>query len=484
MSALPEQLISSLRGTPGFDEQAFRKVHAAAERVTSIRFNADKCSPGDGPDAACFPAQVFPGRSIAGPVPWSEQGYYLKKRPAFFLDPLWHGGLYYVQDASSMCLSFAMEHLCDLSGPGRPLRILDLCAAPGGKSTLMAAMMPPGSLLVSNETIGSRVGVLEENMVKWGAAGVIVTQNDARDFGRLKGYFDLILVDAPCSGSGLFRKDPEAIGQWSEQQVQLCASRQRRILADVMGALKPDGRLIYATCSYSPAEDEQICDYLLDTFPLENKALPFRADWKIVETTSALHQVKGYRFYPDRLAGEGFFLACFRGVGPGEPAGADGKKGKQKPSLTRLNKAERNVVAPWIHHCDAFTLFSWKGQAWALPASVAADLESLTGKLRIVSAGLKVGKIIREELIPSHELAMSVHAAASIPRVELPAAAAVAYLRKGSPEIPVKEKGWLLATYRNHPLGWLKGVGGRFNNYYPTNWRIRGRGDPANSPEE
>ena len=181
------------------------------------------------------------------------------QRPSFTFDPLFHAGTYYVQEASSMFLEQALKQSVDLS---QPLRVLDLCAAPGGKSTLLQSLLNKESLLVSNDVIKSRAAILEENIVKWGAANVVVTNNDPAHFARLENYFDAIVIDAPCSGSGLFRRDPEAINEWSENNVQLCSQRQQRIVADVWPALKQNGILIYSTCSYSAEEDEAILDWM------------------------------------------------------------------------------------------------------------------------------------------------------------------------------------------------------------------------------
>ncbi|MBZ0099994.1 MAG: RsmB/NOP family class I SAM-dependent RNA methyltransferase, partial [Taibaiella sp.] len=224
-------------------------------------------------------------------------------------DPLYHAGAYYVQEASSMFLSQVIQQLI----PERNnLRVLDLCAAPGGKSTLIASLLEKDSLLISNEVIRTRASILEENITRWGYMNTWVTSNDPKDFSKLKGYFDIIVVDAPCSGSGLFRKDERALDEWSEANVQLCAQRQQRILADVWPALKENGILMYATCSYSPQEDEEILDWLGDDFEVASLPVQLSEEWGVVETTSAKHQFKGYRFFPHKVQGEGFFIAAVR----------------------------------------------------------------------------------------------------------------------------------------------------------------------------
>ncbi|HEY1033070.1 MAG TPA: RsmB/NOP family class I SAM-dependent RNA methyltransferase, partial [Flavipsychrobacter sp.] len=229
MIHLPEILLKNLQGVKGFNKEAFIAAHQQAA-VTSVRLNPYKVS------------GVFHN---AEKVPWCSEGRYLDARPVFTLDPLFHAGAYYVQEASSMFLQQALKATVP---DNNNLRVLDLCAAPGGKSTLIASLLGKDSLLVSNEVIRTRASILEENMSRWGYMNTWVTSNDPKDFGKLKGYFDVIVVDAPCSGSGLFRKDERALGEWSEANVALCSGRQQRILADVWPALKEGGVLIYATC--------------------------------------------------------------------------------------------------------------------------------------------------------------------------------------------------------------------------------------------
>src|SRR5579859_2899526 len=194
-------------------------------------------------------------------IPWTDFGYYLEQRPSFTLDPVFHGGAYYVQEASSMFLEQAVKQTVDLS---QALQVLDLCAAPGGKSTHLLSLLNDQSLLVSNETIRSRATVLAENMQKWGHDNVVVTNNDPDDFRPLEGFFDLIVVDAPCSGEGLFRKDASAASEWSEEQVDLCALRQRRILNQVWPSLKANGILVYCTCTYNEKENEENLIWLVE----------------------------------------------------------------------------------------------------------------------------------------------------------------------------------------------------------------------------
>ncbi len=231
--------MASLEGIEGFDAGAFEQVHTSGKKVVSIRLNPMKLLPADRAGQSDQEGNI--PALAKRKIPWSSFGYYLEARPSFTFDPLFHAGLYYVQEASGMFLEQALRQTTDLS---RPLKVLDLCAAPGGKSTLIQSLISAESLLVSNEVIRARAAILEENMVKWGAANLIITQNDPHDFQRMENYFDLLVVDAPCSGSGLFRREPEAIREWSVDNVRLCSQRQQRILADCWPALREGGVMV------------------------------------------------------------------------------------------------------------------------------------------------------------------------------------------------------------------------------------------------
>src|SRR5215204_1914653 len=305
--SLPEKLILSLKHIKGFEQKAFEDVHASDEQLTSIRVNPLKAFKSDGHWSFTQNTHksIF---DLKDKIPWSSFGYYLPQRPSFTFDPLFHAGCYYVQEASSMFLEEALKQTVDLS---KKIKLLDLCAAPGGKSSHIQSLISPDSLLVSNEVIRNRTGVLKQNVIKWGSDNVVVTNNDPQNFSRLEGFFDVLVVDAPCSGSGLFRRDAEAINEWSEQNVLLCCGRQKRIIADAFACLKEGGVLIYSTCSFSKEEDEDIADWLVQELKMKNERLKVEDLWGIVETESEKTGSFGYRFFPDKTKGEGFYLACF-----------------------------------------------------------------------------------------------------------------------------------------------------------------------------
>ncbi|PPL01805.1 methyltransferase RsmF C-terminal domain-like protein [Parapedobacter indicus] len=447
---VPPALVRRLGNLAGFDTDAFEAVHEQEGGITSIRVNPDK-------------PQVSPPAS-GDPVPWCNTGYYLSERPVFTLDPLFHAGCYYVQEASSMFLAHAIR---ELMLDKQPLIALDLCAAPGGKSTLLNTYLHPDSLLIANELIKSRVTVLADNLVRWGHPNTVVTNNDPSAFARIPGYVDLMLVDAPCSGSGMFRKDHAAINQWSEGAVQLCSERQRRILADSLPTLKEGGVLLYSTCSYSVEENEEIADWLCETQGMEPVALSVNKAWGIEQTRSERHGCPGFRFYPHRLRGEGFFLAAFR-------------KATVQPSFDRpKSKTERAVVPDklenWIAHPEIFFSFTVGDDIHILPKGRENDLLILQKMLYLRNAGTRVGRMAKNDLIPAHDLALSLVRHSGIPSISLDEALAQEYLRKGTlpPSINAdNDTGWVLATFNGASLGWMKLLPNRINNYYPKEWRI------------
>jgi len=455
---LPTALLQSLQDVAGFDKPAFTAVHDSGEQVTSIRFNPAKTA------LSGREPQVSPP-APHDKVPWSSNGCYLATRPSFTFDPLFHAGVYYVQEASSMFVEQVLEQTADLS---RPLRVLDLCAAPGGKSTLLQSLISKESLLVCNEVIKSRAAVLEENMVKWGAANVVVTNNDPAHFARLENYFDIIVIDAPCSGSGLLRRDPEAITEWSENNVALCSQRQQRIIADVWPALRQNGLLIYSTCSYSAEEDEMIMDWVYETFQVEGVRIKTAKEWNIVETFSAKQQMPGYRFYPDKVKGEGLFIAAARKKEGALFAGA--RPGKNK--IEQLGKTEELLVRPWINEDEDIFLFKQKDAIMAFPAGIANELAVLQSALYLKRAGIITGKLAGKDLIPDHALAVSTIVNKNIPYFALNRQEAIQYLRRDEIKINTMYKGWMLVKYEGYNLGWIKALTNRFNNYYPKEWRI------------
>jgi NOL1/NOP2/fmu family ribosome biogenesis protein len=304
-------------------------------------------------------------------------------------------------------------------------------------------------------------------MVKWGLTNSFVTNQDPRDFQALPGFFDAMLVDAPCSGSGLFRKDPKAIEEWSASNVTLCSERQQRILADALPALKEGGVLFYATCSYSREEDEDICDWLLKEQDMESLRIPLPEPWGVVESLSPAQQAYGYRFYPHRLKGEGFFLAAFRK-----------KKGSQYwPATTRnlvpVSGVQQAVLRTWVSENSHLEFFQQQDVCMAVPAKCVQDLAGISAVFRLRKSGLRMGAFAHKDFIPDHELAMSVSMEPPVPVISLSFSDAISYLRKDTLGDIAAEKGWNIAQYEGLSLGFAKVLPNRINNYYPSEWRIR-----------
>jgi len=476
--------LESLEGVEGFNRDAFVKAHEAGEAITSIRINPLKASIVNRESSmqetlsalhssnsvSQKESEIHDSRfTIDVAVPWSRYGFYLKERPSFTFDPLFHAGCYYVQEASSMFLEQAFRQLVDLS---KPLKVLDLCAAPGGKSTHIQSLLSAESLLVSNEIIKSRNLVLTDNMIKWGASNVIVTNNDPSAFKKLEGFFDVIVVDAPCSGSGLFRKDEEAIDEWSLNAVQLCRQRQQRILADVLPALKENGILVYATCSYSKEEDENITDWLVEEMEMKNVELGLEDGWNIVTAHSKNH-CKGYRFYPHKVKGEGFFLACFQKTAPAaEPK-------YRIPKMERPTAKEKDRIQSWLKPGNHELLKS-DHLFFVLPSALVNAYGILRLALNLHYQGTGIGQIMKDRLVPDHALALSSVISGEIPFTDLSYEQAIKYLQRQDLEISGLEKGWQLVRYGGHNLGWINVLPNRINNYYPKEFRIlKQRNDSA-----
>lgn len=446
---LPEFLIESLRNATGFDEDAFIAVHESGEQVTSARINRLKHSEG-----------LFE-ENISERIPWCENGFYLKQRPSFTFDPFFHAGCYYVQEASSMFLEQAFAQAVDVS---KPLKVLDLCAAPGGKSTHLQSLISKESLLVSNEVIRSRAYILKDNIIRWGGGNTVVTNNDPKDFTKLTGFFDVIVIDAPCSGSGLFRRDAEAVQEWSENNLALCCQRQQRILADALPALKEGGVLIYSTCSFSKDEDEEIVDWAVHEFGLESLQLNNDPSWNIIETVTEKENY-GYRFWPDKVRGEGFFISVFKKTIEENPATF-----KIKNAIEKASKKDLPAIEKWVN-ADGLEFVKNGNTVYAWSAVNSEDFKILLNQLRVIYSGTLVGELMRDKLVPDHALAMSKILNADVQKTELATEQSIAFLQKKDISIEA-EKGWQLACFNSHPLGWMNVLQNRINNYYPKELRI------------
>lgn len=397
-------------------------------------------------------------------VPWCTHAYYLPERPVFTLDPLFHAGAYYVQEASSMFLDQLLQQYFIQD---RPLKCLDLCAAPGGKSTLWASRLTDESLLICNEVVRQRAQVLEDNIHHWAQANVWVCADTPERIGALSGYFDWILVDAPCSGSGLIRRDPEALNHWSEANVLMCQKRQEEILNAIMPALKEDGFLIYATCSYSQEENELMLDYLKTHYQMESLKIKLDNAWGIVETRSPQYQCYGYRLGPNQLEGEGLFMALLQKKEATVPSTFKALKvAKAQPQHTMLPKLE--MPLPYCLISDSQQQYS------ALYQCHQQDAMILEKHLFFRKRGIALGQVLAKDFIPAHELALYPAVAAAYPNLELSLEEALLFLKKESISVDTAQtKSWYRICYKGLGLGWVKHLGNRVNNYLPKHWKIR-----------
>ena len=412
----------------------------------------------DSPASIRINPRKFANKPKFDPVLWCEYGYYIPQRPVFTMDPLFHAGSYYVQEASSMFLEQAVKQYLDKENP----LALDLCAAPGGKSTHLASLLNGKGVLVSNEIIRSRAKILAENLTKWGAPNVVVTNNDPRDFSPFNGLFDLIVVDAPCSGEGMFRKDPQSIGEWSVNNVHLCCERQKRIIADVFPALRTGGLLVYSTCTYNREEDEEIVRWIMEELGAESLPVKIEDSWNITGSDS------GYRFFPHKTKGEGFFLSVLvktKGENTFRIKSGKNEKIKKNQAFDSLKE--------WIVG-DGYKQIIRSEDISVIPTGYSDLISILEKELKVMQSGVLLGRIKGKDILPDISLALSWIINKRAFHVEkLTYEEAIAYLRKESLHFPEAPHGRILLEFQNQLLGWAKNLGNRINNTYPQEWRIR-----------
>lgn len=449
MLQLPKQFIESICACPGFDETAFVEAHQTTS-PTSIRINPFK--------------KVELNFKLDNPVPWNDKGFYLNERPNFTHDVLFQAGCYYVQEAGSMFIEHALKSCIDFN---EQLTAFDVCASPGGKSTLLNSLLNDQSVLVSNEIVKQRADVLAQNLSKWGTCNVVVTNNDPSTFSEMENVFDVILVDAPCSGSGLFRKQHDAVDEWSLDNVNLCSQRQKRILSDIVGSLNNEGALVYSTCSYSTEENEMIADWLISEFQLASVQIPTEPSWGIVETQSDTHKAYGYRFYPNKTKSEGFFCAVFKKVSAN--SNSSSRKNKYQ-TFSPIKPKEQELFTGWIKNLNDHTIIKFKDD-FLLTNLSTLDFINKHSNLYFKKVGTNIGTVIKQDVIPHHDLALSIHRSDNITQINCTEEEAIKYLKKELNTIE-GDKGWNLMSYQGFGIGWIKNLGNRLNNYLPNEFRI------------
>lgn len=410
-----------------------------------------------------------------GRVPWCDEGFYLNRRPAFTFDPALHQGLYYVQDASSMAITHAIRHIISLEGI-RPMRYLDACAAPGGKTTAAISSLPDGSVVVANEYDFRRAAILAENVAKWGNPSVMVTRGDTSRFSRLRDAFDVVAADVPCSGEGMMRKDAEAVSQWSMNLVKECAQRQKEIVENLWSAIRPGGYMIYSTCTFNRHENEEIVAYICDELGGQTIDIGLDGESGVSAGIATPHHC--YRFIPGLVRGEGLFLCVIRK--PGDGACASPKTAKKPLSSLAKAPADATSALKWLD--GDYSLAAIGDKLFALPVTETKWMRDLASNLDVVSAGVTLATIKGHDIIPSQELALSTALRKdAFPTVDIDYNTALAYLRRENVSVDAP-KSYVLLTYKSRPLGFVKNLGNRANNLYPASWRIISQTTPAQAP--
>lgn len=405
-------------------------------------------------------------------VPWCRYGRILPERPVFTLDPSFHAGAYYVQDSSSMFVGYAFRKILDMVElpTSRPIRVLDLCAAPGGKTTDIVTSLREAFgdrfILVSNEVMKARAGVLADNVAIWGDPNVAVTSDDPKAFSSLPGYFDIVVADVPCSGEGMFRKDEEAQRQWSEDNVALCEARQRRIMADMWPCLSENGILIYSTCTFNRYENDGNVAWMED----ELGAVCITEDDLLGGMQGVIKTAKGYSLVPGHVEGEGQYCSVIRKT---SPVGiADIKVRAPRPSRNDKAALMPSGMEKLLNTDVSFRL---KGETVvAVPQAVVQEVVHLEGVLHVIAAGCAVGTVKGKNLVPDADLALSMMLSPdAYPSVEVDRKTALAYLHRDAVSFPDAPTGYLIVRYMGLPLGFVKNLGNRCNSLHPQSRRIR-----------
>ena len=408
-------------------------------------------------------------------VPWCPWGYWLAERPAFTFDPLLHAGLYYVQEASSMFVCEAVRQCLERGLLSRqPLLAADMCAAPGGKTTALCSVLPEESLLFSNEPMKQRANILKENIIKFGHTDIIVTNNYPRDYRETGLSFDLILTDVPCSGEGMFRKDPGTVDEWNVKNVERCRQLQRSIVEDIWPSLKPGGILIYSTCTFNAHEDEDNVQWIADTLGAGSVSLEAQPEWNI--TGALVGSRPCYRFIPGRTRGEGLFMAVLRKHGE-----ATTDKPWMSPTVSARTGKAGDEHKKWLK--ADFTEVKEREFVRAIPSRWLSLYNNEKRSLHIIHAGIELGTIKGKDLIPDASLALSTALnREAFPQTELSYDNAIRYLRKEAVTLPAEApRGFTLVTYRHQPLGFVKNIGNRANNLYPQEWKIKSTHIPTSA---
>ena len=452
---LPEAFIERMRSELGVEEAERLCEALATEPSTAVRLNPHKMST---PPWA------------ADAVPWSEWGYTLRERPSFTLDPAFHAGAYYVQEASSQFAGYIMKQA--VGGECDGLRVLDVCAAPGGKSTHYASLVGERGLVVANEINRSRAAVLADNARKWGLGNMVVTCNDSAHLADFEQWFDVVAVDAPCSGEGMFRKLDEAREQWSEANVRMCAERQWEIVQNAFEALRPGGVLIYSTCTFNREEDEYLVQRMCQEWGDQLEAVAdvvLSEEWGVVAAREGVFQT--FRFFPHRVKGEGMFMAVARKGGI--PSSRRRAPKARREVITAVDKRSTQELSRWVVSPEQMRFFMAGEMIYACREEHFDEIKALSSRLAVIYSGVAVGQIFKNKLKPDGALAFYVGLNRdAVATSELSHEEALQFLRKQDMDATPFAEGVNMVLYEGHPLGFVKRVGARVNNMYPNSLRI------------
>lgn len=454
---LPEQFISRMQRELGVAEAEALCAALETEPSTSVRLN---------------PAKMAEQKWGGGRVAWSDYGYLLGERPAFTLDPDFHAGAYYVQEASSQFAGYIVSMAVGGAEACKGQRVLDMCAAPGGKSTHYATLVGERGLVVANEINRSRAAVLADNARKWGLGNMVVTCNDSARVADFEEWFDVVAVDAPCSGEGMFRKSDEACEQWSEANVAMCAERQWEILQNAFRSLKPGGVLLYSTCTFNRTEDEDVVGRACEEFGDELLAvddIPIGDDWGVVTGREGVFQT--FRFFPHRLTGEGMFMAVARKAGLATSRRRMPKA--RRKVMEAVDKRTAQELSRWVKESEQMRFFAAGDTLYGCRKEHYDEVEALAGTLAVIYSGVAMGQVFKGKLKPDGALA--IYAGVNHDAVaccEVDEQQALKFLRKQDMDAAQFSEGVNMVLYGGRPLGFVKRVGARVNNMYPNSLRI------------
>ena len=452
MRALPVAFAERMRKQLGAEEA--ESLFAALDGVSpvAIRLNPAKC----GEEGVWSD-----GEAIA----WSENGRKLKERPSFTLDTAFHAGAYYVQEAASQFIDYIISHE-ELQGK----RVLDMCSAPGGKTTIYSTAVGEEGLVVANEYVRSRANILADNVRKWGMGNVLVTNNAPEHLAQFEGWFDVVAVDAPCSGEGMFRKEEVAREDWSEEAVKMCATRQLSIVREAWQSLKEGGLFIYSTCTFNEDEDEG----LLRTFIEESgdvfepsQRVEIDGKWGIVCGEVGAFQT--FRFFPHKTDSEGLFVAVARKT---EPTTQRTPKARKKV-MQEVDKVSRKELSKWLHQPNDYTFAAVADTIYAYRTEQFKAVQALSENLTAIYSGVAMGQIFKGKLKPDWALSQYIGFERKAVAVEeVDEARALDDLRKKDIAVGDMQEGINLVTHKGRALGFAKRVGARCNNLYPNSLKI------------